>query len=175
MPGKRSQNAPGCIYSRLWRLDRGSQCIHSVKRYPSTANSYRSISGCKSNESVKKHGHRSTEFPLAETTQYSLQPVTVVRDSIYGRSKIELQDDLINNHSSEREYLQWASQGKSSRKISRTLGVTQSTVIYHLRNAIRKLTAANRIHAVTKPSRTSIINNTCRHQKKTLRHLSKKL
>ncbi len=57
----------------------------------------------------------------------------------------------------ERECLQWASQGKTSWEISQILGVTESTIIYHLRNATRKLNAANRLHAVTKALKASII------------------
>ncbi len=41
--------------------------------------------------------------------------------------------------------------------ISQILGVTESTIIYHLRNATRKLNAANRLHAVAKALQASII------------------
>lgn len=57
----------------------------------------------------------------------------------------------------ERECLQWAAKGKTSWEISQILSVTESTVIYHLRNATRKLNAANRIHAVTKALQASLI------------------
>jgi len=57
----------------------------------------------------------------------------------------------------ERECLQWASIGKTSWEISQIVGLTESTVIYHLRNATRKLDAANRLHAVAKALKASII------------------
>lgn len=57
----------------------------------------------------------------------------------------------------EKECLQWAAKGKTSWEISQILGVTESTIIYHLRNATRKLNAANRLHAVTKALKASII------------------
>ncbi|ASJ71718.1 substrate-binding domain-containing protein [Granulosicoccus antarcticus] len=58
----------------------------------------------------------------------------------------------------ERECLEWASKGKTSWEISQILGVTESTIIYHLRNATRKLNAANRLHAVAKALQASIID-----------------
>jgi LacI family transcriptional regulator len=69
--------------------------------------------------------NKGGEFPIATTTPDSLQPALVVRDSIYDRNKIELQDSLINNQISkrERECLQWASQGKTSWEISQILAV----------------------------------------------------
>jgi len=57
----------------------------------------------------------------------------------------------------ERECLQWASIGKTSWEISQIVGLTESTIIYHLRNATRKLDAANRLHAVAKALKASII------------------
>jgi DNA-binding LacI/PurR family transcriptional regulator len=58
----------------------------------------------------------------------------------------------------EKQCLQWAAKGKTSWEISQILGVTESTIIYHLRNATRKLDAANRLHAVTKALQASIID-----------------
>ena len=58
----------------------------------------------------------------------------------------------------ERDSLQWAARGKTSWEISQILGISESTVIYHMRNATRKLNAANRLHAVTKALKSSLID-----------------
>lgn len=57
----------------------------------------------------------------------------------------------------ECECLEWAAKGKTSWETSQILGITESTIIYHLRNATRKLNAANRLHAVTKALKASLI------------------
>ena len=58
----------------------------------------------------------------------------------------------------ECECLEWAAKGKTSWETSQILGVSESTIIYHLRNATKKLNAANRLHAVTKALKASLIN-----------------
>jgi len=57
----------------------------------------------------------------------------------------------------ELECLQWASKGKTAWETSQILAVSESTVIFHLRNATRKLNATNRVHAVTKALQASLI------------------
>jgi len=57
----------------------------------------------------------------------------------------------------ERECLQWAAQGKTSWEMSQILKVSESTIIYHLRNATKKLDAANRMHAVVKAVKAELI------------------
>ena len=66
-------------------------------------------------------------------------------------------DKLCNLSARERECLEWAAKGKTSWETSKIIGVTESTIIYHLRNATRKLNAANRLHAVTKALKASLI------------------
>lgn len=101
----------------------------------------------------------SAERLLNQNHQDSLQPLLVLRKSTNDRRKISLLNEETNTPISnrERECLQWASQGKTSWEISQILGVSESTVIYHLRNATRKLNAANRLQAVTKALKASII------------------
>ena len=48
----------------------------------------------------------------------------------------------------ESQCLSWAARGHSSRDIGRQLGITARTVDFHTHNAVRKLGAANRRHAV---------------------------
>jgi len=50
----------------------------------------------------------------------------------------------------EKEVLIWTADGKSVHEISRILQVTESTVNFHVRNAISKLDASNRTHAAVK-------------------------
>lgn len=50
----------------------------------------------------------------------------------------------------EIECLSWTAKGKTSWATSRILDVSENTVIFHLRNAIKKLEVNNRSHAVAK-------------------------
>lgn len=87
------------------------------------------------------------------------EPALVSRNSVRDRNGAD--SDTGNERqisARERECLNWAAQGKTSWEISQILGVTESTIIYHLRNATRKLNAANRLHAVAKALKASIID-----------------
>ncbi len=57
----------------------------------------------------------------------------------------------------ERECLTWTAQGKSAWSISRILGVSEHTVQFHLKGAIRKIGAGNRVQAVVKAVRFGLI------------------
>lgn len=50
----------------------------------------------------------------------------------------------------ERECLFWACEGKTTWEMSKILDVTERTVVFHLNNAVLKLGANNRQHAVAK-------------------------
>lgn len=50
----------------------------------------------------------------------------------------------------EKECLFWTAQGKTSWEISKIIGRTEATVNFHLKNAVSKLDATNKCHAVTK-------------------------
>lgn len=50
----------------------------------------------------------------------------------------------------EVECLSWTAKGKTSWAIARILEVSENTVVFHLRNAIKKLEVTNRSHAVAK-------------------------
>lgn len=52
--------------------------------------------------------------------------------------------------SRESECLKWTAVGKTSWEISKILGVSESTVIFHLKNAIKKMGVSNRPQAVAK-------------------------
>lgn len=57
----------------------------------------------------------------------------------------------------ERECLIWIAQGKTSWEASVILGISESTTTFHLRNAVLKLKASNRTHAVAKALQSGII------------------
>jgi DNA-binding CsgD family transcriptional regulator len=46
--------------------------------------------------------------------------------------------------------LRWRSQGKTDWEISQLIGISESTVKFHLENSRAKLGATNTIHAVAK-------------------------
>jgi len=52
--------------------------------------------------------------------------------------------------SRERECLIWAAEGSTTWDIAKHVGVSESTVIFHLQNAMKKLGAANRQQAIAK-------------------------
>lgn len=58
----------------------------------------------------------------------------------------------------ERECLQWIAWGKTSWDIGMILSISENTVNFHVKNAIRKLGANNRILAVVKAIRFGLIS-----------------
>jgi DNA-binding NarL/FixJ family response regulator len=50
----------------------------------------------------------------------------------------------------EREVLDWLRTGRLNREIARELGVTASTIDFHVRNVLEKLGARNRVEAVSR-------------------------
>jgi len=57
----------------------------------------------------------------------------------------------------EREVLTWVAQGKSASQISAILHISKRTVDEHAQSALRKLNAANRVHAVAIALREHVI------------------
>ncbi|MCB1592690.1 MAG: LuxR family transcriptional regulator [Alphaproteobacteria bacterium] len=57
----------------------------------------------------------------------------------------------------EREVLLWAAEGKSDAVIADILGISYSTVRFHINNAYNKLSSNERIYAVTKAIRLGLI------------------
>jgi len=50
----------------------------------------------------------------------------------------------------EQEVLRWASAGKTTWEMARIIGISERTVVFHVRNAMRKLEARNRAQAIAK-------------------------
>lgn len=57
----------------------------------------------------------------------------------------------------EKEILGWTKDGKSRWEISKILGISDETVKFHLRNAVRKLGVTNRTQAVAVALATGLI------------------
>ncbi len=57
----------------------------------------------------------------------------------------------------ERECLMWVSLGKTANETGSIIGKSQRTVEFHLNNAVRKLGAANKIHAAAIAIRTGLL------------------
>ncbi len=57
----------------------------------------------------------------------------------------------------EREVLTWCAAGKSAAEIADILGVAGSTAVFHTANAVRKLGASNKTHAVARALAAKII------------------
>ncbi|MGY4627005.1 helix-turn-helix domain-containing protein [Bradyrhizobium sp. USDA 4486] len=57
----------------------------------------------------------------------------------------------------ERQCLRWVEEGKSSWAIGVILKVSENTVNFHIKNAMRKLEASSRIQCVVKARRYRLI------------------
>ncbi len=59
----------------------------------------------------------------------------------------------------ERECLAWSAEGKTAWETGVILGISDQTVISHLRNAQRKMRAANRVQAVAMAIRAGLLED----------------
>jgi len=59
----------------------------------------------------------------------------------------------------ERECLAWSAEGKTAWETGVILGISDQTVISHLRNAQRKMRAANRVQAVAMAIRAGLLDD----------------
>jgi len=57
----------------------------------------------------------------------------------------------------EKECLLWASEGKTAWEISKILGISERTVLFHLNNCAKKFGAVNRQHAIAKAIMLGVI------------------
>ena len=64
---------------------------------------------------------------------------------------------LIHLTERERECLTWTAQGKSAWSISKILGVSEHTVHFHLKGAMKKMGGGNRVQAVVKAVQLGLI------------------
>jgi LuxR family transcriptional activator of bioluminescence operon len=72
---------------------------------------------------------------------------------------IELPKDAHRHDLSRREIecLRWTALGKTSSEIAQIVGISERTVVFHLRNASAHLDAVNRTHAVARAIVTGVI------------------
>ncbi len=89
----------------------------------------------------------------------NLCPQIVERHSVSAPNSQRLVADSNTPQLSTREIncLEWTAKGKTSWEISIILGISESTVVYHIRNSIAKLHAANRTQAVAIAVKKSLI------------------
>ena len=89
-----------------------------------------------------------------ETNRTLFKPVLAERESVK-KLGVPHFNSLISKR--EVECLEWTAIGKTSWEISVILGISESTVTFHLRNATAKLNASNRTHAVSISLKTGLI------------------
>ncbi|MGJ4907508.1 response regulator transcription factor [Bradyrhizobium oligotrophicum] len=65
----------------------------------------------------------------------------------------------------EKACLSWAASGKSSWEVGRILSISESTVVFHIKNAMRKLGAANRTLAAVKAIELGLIQPAIERQR----------
>ncbi|MDH2348801.1 helix-turn-helix transcriptional regulator [Bradyrhizobium sp. SSUT77] len=68
---------------------------------------------------------------------------------------VDVQDVVLSAR--EKECLRWVEEGKSSWEIGVILKVSDNTVNFHLKNAMRKLGVTSRIQCVIKARRLGLI------------------
>ncbi|MDH2406605.1 DNA-binding CsgD family transcriptional regulator [Bradyrhizobium sp. JR1.5] len=68
---------------------------------------------------------------------------------------VDVQDVVLSAR--ERQCLQWVEEGKSSWEIGVILRVSENTVNFHLKNAMRKLEVTTRIQCAIKARRLGLI------------------
>jgi len=106
----------------------------------------------------------ATNGPMARTNTDTLQQLQLmaisVHESVKAVSATETQDDsklkkVLSPR--EQECLDWTAAGKTAWETAQIIGITESTVSFHMRNSITKLNANNRSHAVAVAMARSLI------------------
>jgi len=114
----------------------------------------------------------SKKEPLSEETSLYCNAIlymTALQPYIHDSLK-RVSNNYNSNNSSpltkrELECLTWTADGKTSGEIANILHITESTVIFHIKNIIKKLEVGNRTQAISKAILTGLIstnNNTKR-------------
>ena len=90
---------------------------------------------------------------VSHDMQYGLQIIAqAIHDSV---KRVVAENCELNNlkkelTAREKECLSWTAAGKTSWEISQILRLSESTITFHLKNAIEKMEVTNRPHAVAK-------------------------
>jgi DNA-binding CsgD family transcriptional regulator len=121
--------------------------------------------GLRSGISIPLHGagaegcmlSLASQEPQADNDKYDEAGLQIIVHAMHdatkriiAKSAAVTAPNIDNLSPREIECLSWTAKGKTSWAISRILDVSENTVIFHLRNAIKKLEVTNRSHAVAK-------------------------
>ncbi len=103
--------------------------------------------------SVNNHDYRDIEQKLVFITNI----LPYIYCCILNINDVDLKTkpNLTNR---EVECLKWIADGKTSWEISQILNISERTVIFHINNVCKKLSASNRTQAIAKAISTSIID-----------------
>ncbi|KYH01531.1 LuxR family transcriptional regulator [Bradyrhizobium sp. DOA1] len=93
---------------------------------------------------------RNVKHLNALAWQFHTAFAEIARPSDSGSNRVSLSER-------EKDCLRWVAEGKSSREIGKILNVSENTVNFHMKNAIRRLGTANRTHGLVKAIRLGLI------------------
>lgn len=125
--------------------------------------------GLKSGLSIPIHGPQGESYIVSlasdrdgidpEPHLKNMQILAVQFGLTYARAPAPFEEETKTNYLTERERecLTWTARGKSAWAISKILGVSEHTVNFHLKSAMKKLSTSNRVAAVVLAIRNGLI------------------
>ena len=131
----------------------GLQCGFSIAVHqPGLALSIFSLASGNQADAMRSRIQQATPY----TQLFGIEVQAAVRRILLS---IQASADTAAKHLSERERqcLSLVAEGKTSGEAASILHIAETTVVYHLQNATRKLKASNRVHAVVKAIATGLI------------------
>ena len=90
-----------------------------------------------------------TQSYLENDVNFNLEWITIAVHSVINRIR-NLTQSKVQLSEREKEVLRWSGDGKTGWEISQILNLSQSTINFHIRNAMFKLNAPNKTSAVVK-------------------------
>lgn len=97
-----------------------------------------------------------------EITQHAMPYIQILAGYIHEAVRRVLNIEAFNGETPltvrEQECMKWAADGKTSWEISQLLNLSERTINFHLNNAMRKLHASNRQHALIKATLLGLIH-----------------
>jgi len=108
---------------------------------------------------VARNGSKLTDMP--DTKQILQLFASTVHEAVKRANAYHIKERAREKTLSprERECLDWIAAGKTAWETAQIVGITESTVAFHIRNTIIKLNASNRAHAVAVAMARSLIHN----------------
>jgi len=89
-----------------------------------------------------------SELDIQTILAYANKVHSVVKRIQYKRNPESFELPVLSGR--EKECLKWTANGKTSWEIGQILGVSESTVVFHISKAVNKLGVSNRVQAVAK-------------------------